>query len=300
MLLTGGAGFIGRHVSRELLERGITPIAYDLRPPPAMEGLEWIEGDVLDAPALRQAAEDVDAILHLASLLSVRTTEERPRETLDVAVLGTRNVCSAAGPLRPAIMASTSEVYGDAAEIPTPETCPPSPKSTYGVAKLAAETYARTCVGAEGPFFTILRFFNVYGPGQAPTFVIPRFVSRALKGETIPVYGGGEQVRAFVHVGDAAKGAALALLNPRARGRTYNIGNPMEPITVLDLAFKVAEVCGSRSKTVKVPFEESDRTAQREIYRRIPDIRAATGELGYRPTKNLQEGIRDVIADHHR
>jgi UDP-glucose 4-epimerase len=299
VLITGGSGFIGGHICRELKGHGVTPLIYDLRPPPTKDGLEWVQGDVTDLAALREAAEGTDAILHLASLISVRATEDRPRQTLDVAILGTRNACLAAGPGRPIVMASTSEVYGDAVQVPTPETCPPSPKSTYGVAKLAAEAYIRTCVGGDGPYFTVLRLFSVYGPGQEPNFVIPRFVSQALRTEPITVYGGGDQVRAFAHVVDVARGTVSALLSPRARGRTYNLGNPTEPITILELARRVAEICGSTSEVVRLPFEASDRTAQREIYRRIPDIKAAADDLGYRPQIALEQGIEDVVA-HYR
>lgn len=296
ILITGGSGLIGLHVASELLRRGVTPVVYDIRRPTGLRGAEWVEGDVLDQDALHRAAEKVEGILHLASPLGVGTTERHPRETLDVIVLGTRNVCEVADPIQRIVFASTSEIYGEALQIPTPETCPPSPKSVYGVAKLVAESYVRTCVGPRGPHFTILRFFSVYGPGQTTDFVIPRFVQQAMRNEPLTVHGKGDQVRAFVHVQDVAVGTVLALLTAAAAGKTYNIGNPAEPVTMYGLAQRVVKLSKSKSRILRLPFSKSDRSANREIYRRIPNIRAATADLGYRPTVSLDEGIRDVIA----
>jgi len=292
VLVTGGSGFIGRHVCDELRRRGATPLVFDRRAPPAgPDALDFIEGDVLDAARVAKAMEAADAVIHLASLLSVEATERRPRDTLDVALLGTRNVVTAARPGQRVVLASTSEVYGDASVVPTPESCPPSPKSVYGVAKLACEAYVRTA-----PSFTVLRYFSVYGPGQAPSFVIPRFARQALAGEPLTVYGDGAQVRAFTHVEDAARGTVAALLEPKAEARTYNIGNPAEPTTMEDLAHRIVSAAGSASRIVCVPFSQSDRSAEREIYRRIPSIHAATRDLQYEPSLNLDEGIASVIA----
>lgn len=290
VLVTGGSGFIGRHVCAEIRARGATPVVFDRRPPEGRpEAREFIEGDVLDAGSVAKAMEMTDAVVHLASLLSVEATEKRPRDTLDVALLGTRNVVTSARPGQRVVFASTSEIYGDASVVPTPEDCPPSPKSVYGVAKLACESYVRTA-----PSFTILRFFSVYGPGQAPSFVVPRFVRQAKEGAPLTVYGEGGQVRAFTHVEDAARGTVAALFAPVAEGRVYNIGNPAEPITMFQLAQRVVGALGSKSEVTLVPFTASDRSAQREIYRRIPDISAAQRDLGYGPRIPLDEGIAGV------
>ncbi len=289
VLLTGGAGFIGAHVARELRRHGLEPVSFDLR---AAEGMQSIVGNVLDAPAVATAMAEVDAVVHLASMLSVEATERDPRGTLDVALLGTRNVCAAVLARQRVVFASTSEVYGDAAVVPTPESCAPSPKSVYGVAKLAAEAYVRTLGDS-----TILRYFSVYGPAQRPSFVIPRFVQQALEGRPLTVYGDGAQVRAFCHVEDVARATVAALLVPHARGRTYNVGNPDEPIRMVDLARRVIQVTGSTSSVEQVPFSDSDRSAEREIYRRVPDVTAAAKGLGYEPTIGLDEGIASV--SHH-
>ncbi|MFA5862938.1 MAG: NAD-dependent epimerase/dehydratase family protein [Candidatus Thermoplasmatota archaeon] len=290
VLITGGSGFVGLHLCAQLRREGLEPVVFDRCAPRMPDAPEWIEGDVLDAAALSKAMGDVGGVFHLASILSVETTEKRPRDTLDVAILGTRNVCLAARPDQRIVLSSTSEVYGDAPTVPTDESAPVSPKGVYGMAKLACEQYVRTL-----PNFTVLRYFSVYGPGQAPGFVIPRFTRQAVAGEPITVYGDGEQIRAFCHVADIARGSVAAYRCAAAAGATYNIGNPAEPVTMNDLARLVIAEAASTSCITHITFEKSDRTAKREIYRRIPDITAARNDLGYAPRKNLKGGLDDVI-----
>jgi UDP-glucose 4-epimerase len=193
------------------------------------------------------------------------------------------------------LVTSSSEVFGDFERQKYDELSPFNPKSGYAVSKLAMEQYALAFAKEYGMTHKVVRFFNAYGPGQVAEFVVPRFVKMALANEPITVYGDGQQVRSFCHIGDAARATIDVLLSGDVGDETFNIGNDKEPITMLDLAHRVVAVAGSQSKVELVPFEGSDRHATREIFHRVPDISKARERLGYEPRINLDSGLATII-----
>ncbi|MFQ5691324.1 MAG: NAD-dependent epimerase/dehydratase family protein, partial [Gemmatimonadota bacterium] len=248
--VTGGSGSIGTAVIEELrrIRTNMDVTAMDLAwPNGTVEGIDCFRGSVLDVDDLSRLLRGADVVVHLAAMLGVERTEEQRIRCLNVNVEGTRCVldgCVKEGTGK-IIFASSSEVYGDIATREgerISEESPLNPKSVYAVSKLAGEEYVKAYARQYGVDYTILRFFNVYGPGQNAEFVIPKFVERAKNGDSIEVYGSGEQVRAFCHVYDAARAVVMALTHPGASGATLNIGNDREPISIRRLARTVLEM----------------------------------------------------------
>lgn len=301
--VTGGAGFIGSAVIRELhRSRPAADItAMDLRwPDGPVEGVDCFRGSVLDVDDVSRLLRGADVVVHLAAMLGVERTEEQRLRCLNVNIEGTRCVLDGCVKERVGkiIFASSSEVYGDIATSEgerISEGNPLNPKSVYAVSKLAGEEYMKAYARKYGIDYTVLRFFNVYGPGQIAEFVVPKFVERAEQGNPLEVYGSGEQVRAFCHVRDAARAAVMTLEHPETRNMTINVGNDREPVSIQQLAEAVVEMTDNGVESVRVPLDESDRDADREIYYRVPDVSRAREILGFEPTVSLEEGLQSLF-----
>lgn len=299
VLVTGGSGFIGTAVIKELMSNrpDLEVRAIDLHPP-VHDRVESHSGSILDINCVSGAVQNCDYVLHMAAMLGVRKTDARRAECLNANVLGTINVLDACVKerVKKVVFMSSSEVYGDQVTFPISETNPLNPKSVYAVSKLAGEEYCRAYGARYGLDHSIVRFFNVYGPGQVAEFVIPRFVKAALDGDVPTVYGSGDQVRAFNHVSDAARGVVMTMMSDSTRGETINIGNDTEPISMADLARRVLKLAGGANREPRfVSLGRSDRTAEREIFKRIPDISKARALLGWAPQVPLNEGLQSVI-----
>jgi UDP-glucose 4-epimerase len=296
IIVTGGAGFIGSHLANRLSQGGHQVTVVDAKPSSA-EGTRSINLDLLDRQETVRNVKDCDCVAHLAAILGVDRTETDPLTTLDGNITVTKNVLEAcrANSIEKLVLASSSEVYGDPRILPIGEASVPQPISVYGVSKLACEQYVKAYNRAHALKYCILRYFNAYGPGQSEDFIIPRFVSRALKNETITIFGDGLQVRCFAYVSDIVDGTRLAIESGNALNETINLGNDAQPITVIDLARRITELTSSRSQVQRVPLEGTLR-ADREIRRRIPDISKAKKILGYDPRVSLDEGIRHVVS----
>ncbi|OGZ65403.1 MAG: hypothetical protein A3C50_03625 [Candidatus Staskawiczbacteria bacterium RIFCSPHIGHO2_02_FULL_43_16] len=306
VLITGGAGFIGSHIAKKLLEKGFSIRLFDLNF--ANQEILWqklgifgsvekITGDILDKEALGKAVQGCDFVIHAAAMLGVKNTEEHKLECLNANLLGTINVLDACvkGNIKRLVFTSSSEVYGEALNPPIVETSPRSPVSPYGVSKLASEEYIKAYNQKYGLEFSVVRFFNVYGPGQVAQFVMPRFIKNVRQGESPVLYGDGLQVRAFCFVEDAVEGVYKVLNQPAAKNEIFNIGNDAEPITMKELAQKVIAVSGKDIKPVLVPMQDSDREVSREIVKRIPSVQKARQVLGYEPKVSVDEGIKKTM-----
>jgi len=293
ILITGGSGFIGTHVS-EILNKNHSVKIFDSRKP-SSSSLGFINGDITDLQSVITKVGDCDVVIHLAAVVGVERTETDPIKTLDVNIGGTKNVLEAcrANDIKKIIFSSSSEVYGEPLKVPTEETDATIPITVYGVSKLAAEEYVKSYAKNYGIKYSILRFFSVYGPGQSINFVIPRFVSLAIEHQPITIHGDGSQIRTFCHVKDIANAIALALEG--GDNEIFNIGNDNEPISIKELAQKVVNTVDSESNLVFLPFEESNRNRIKEIMHRIPNIEKAKELLGYEPVVSLEEGINTII-----
>ena len=288
ILVTGGAGFIGKNMVKTLKEKHEV-VVFD-----QSEGC-----DVLDREQLLEATRGCDAVFHLAAFLGVRNTEENPLKTLDVNIIGVRNVLDACvkNDVKRVVFSSSSEVYGNPEKTPVAESDRLAPVSVYGYTKIIGENYVKAYAAEYGLKYAIVRYFSVYGPGQRTDFVLPKMVHRAVRGEPLEIYGSGEQVRAFTHVKDIVNGTILAF--EKGSNDVFNIGNPGEPVTMNQLAARVLKITGSSSQVRHVPFEKSDRSEAREIFKRIPDIIKARRMLGYVPVKSLDDGISDVMRNEN-
>ena len=301
VVVTGGAGFLGSHLCTHLVSRGIEVVALDN----LLTGSRANVAHLLGNPAFSLLEQDVteyldvegrvDAVLHLASPASPIDYALLPIETIKVGTLGTHRALGLAMAKGARfLLASTSEVYGDPEVHPQPETYwghvnPVGPRSVYDEAKRAAEAFTMAYHNHHGVDTRIVRIFNTYGPrmrrrdGRA----VPAFVTQALAGDPITVFGDGSQTRSLCYVDDLIDGIERLLLGDRFL--PVNIGNPSE-ITMLELARLVRDLCGSRSEIVFEPLPVDDPR------RRRPDIGVARELLGWEPRVPLEEGLTRTIA----
>lgn len=314
ILITGGAGFIGTHLTRRLLARGDTVSILDNLSTGNFDNIrEFVSHpnysfaiDTLDNPlVLDRLASQADAIVHLAAAVGVQLVVEKPTETIETNVLGTHAVLSAARRYRcRTLIASTSEVYGKGVKIPFSEEddllLGSSTRSrwSYAASKLLDEFMGLAAYREYDLPVTIVRFFNTVGPGQTGRYgmVVPRFVRQAIQGEAITVYGDGNQSRCFCHVQDTVR--ALELLLDRAEstaGEIYNIGSNHE-VTINELANSVIARSGSKSAVKLVPYSEAYAPGFEDMRRRVPDTAKILDAVDWHATHSLTEILDDVIA----
>lgn len=294
-LVTGGAGFIGAHVVRDLLARGTRVTVLDDLSTGRRENVpadaRLVVGDVRDPAATRDALAGADAVVHLAAKVSVRGSFDQFYADVDTNVLGTANLlrCLDGGAVRRFVLASSMAVYAESApDVTVAEDHPTRPLSPYGAGKLAAEMLCGHILAQMGVAFTALRYFNTFGPGQRFTpyvGVITIFVTRLLRGEAPVVFGDGSQRRDFVHVDDIAAGTVAALDGPPG---TYNLGTGTGT-TVRELADLLVARVRPGAAVASAPAQEG------ELRWSVADISAASAALGYRPRRSLRADIGSVI-----
>ena len=299
-LVTGGAGFIGSHLTRQLLAAGRRVTVLDNLSVGRREAVpadaRFVHGDIRDDAALAQALADVDCVFHLAAQVTIRGSFDRFYEDLDTNVMGTARLLRAVDPARVKwfTLASSMAVYSDApSPAPINESHPTQPISPYGIGKLAAEGVSRQILEARGIPFTAVRYFNTFGPGQTYTpyvGVITIFVTRLLRGEGITIFGDGEQQRDFVHVEDIAAGTMSA---PGRTPGTYNLGTGRGTSLNQLAALLVARLAPGTAPT-HAPAQAG------ELRYSVADITAARTGLDYRPTHTLAAHVDDVIDDVRR
>lgn len=314
-LITGGAGFIGSTMARQLISQGHEVVVLDdlstgrrenLR---HLEGprLRFVEGSVLDVPLVQSTVVGADRVVHLAAAVGVHNIVERPLESLRTNLHGTEHVVEACARIGARVLvASTSEIYGkntsdglaeDADRIYGP---PSRSRWSYAEAKALDELVTVEIARATGLEAVVVRPFNTVGPRQTGRYgmVVPNFVSQALAGTPVTVYGDGTQRRCFLHVEDLVAGMLALLEEPRAMGDTFNLGGDHE-ISIRALAERVVELTGSTSSISYVPYEEAYAPGFEDMERRVPDTTRARELIGWVPTYPLDEILRSVI-DHER
>jgi UDP-glucose 4-epimerase len=306
IFITGGAGFIGTTLARQLVDQN-TVIAYDNLHRDSLSGTdladhpsyELIQGDILDAEALRDAAEGATHFVHCAAIAGVDTVLASPVRTMRVNVIGTYNALEAAlatiDTLERFVDFSTSEVFGTHAynvtegQVSTIGSVGEA-RWTYAVSKLAGEHMAHAYHDELKLPTVTVHPFNVFGPGQIGGGAIRAFIEAALAGEDLIVRGDGSQIRAWCYVTDMVRGVHACLERPEAVGQAFNIGNPRSSVTIYDLAQRVKRLTGAQSELVFAPLGYTD------VELRIPNVAKAHELLGWEPQVELDDGLARTIA----
>jgi UDP-glucose 4-epimerase len=311
--ITGGAGFIGSHLSEDLLQRGYEVRILDdlssgsmdnLRRLKGRPGFSYTVGSIFDAPLLAELIDEADLVFHLAAAVGVKMIVDRPVETIQTNVHGTESILHVADKKKkPVLIASTSEVYGKSDRIPFREdddvVLGPTVKSrwSYACSKLIDEFLALSYARSRGLPVVIARLFNTVGPRQTGRYgmVIPRFIDQALNDRPITVYDDGRQVRCFAHVADVAPILVDLLQTPAAHGRIFNVGNDRE-ITILELAERVRAKIPGAPPIRHVPYSEAYESGFEDLRRRVPDLTRLRSLLGARPMRDIDVILDDTIA----
>ncbi len=302
VLVTGGAGFIGSHTVRRLLETEAQVVVLDNLSSGAITNLDlshpnldFVEGDILEYPLLVDLIEGCDAVLHLAAIASVPLSIEDPVYTFQVNTQGFLHVLEAVRTaLCPArlVYASSAAVYGDATVLPCDDTKPliSTPLSPYALQKIENESYAALYKRLHAQASLGLRYFNVYGQGQDPhspySGVISRFMEEARQGKALAIYGDGLQSRDFIHVNDIANANVLALQSDYHGVLNVATGKPE---TLLNLVKYIESACGTSIATGHLPARPGD------ILHSYGTVSAAETQLGFKAAINLQSGIKTLL-----
>ena len=303
VLVTGGAGFLGSHLCTRLVEEGADVSVLDnfssgnlerLEKIVSCENFHLIEGDITNAEDVRQSVKDTDTVLHFAAKVGVIRAASHGIDVLDSTLKGISLLLSESvrGEVKTFVFASSSEVYGEPLRLPSREDDPLVPRSTYAVAKVAAERYCEEYATLYGIDTCVFRYFNVYGPHQNDNFVIPQFLRHTLKGEVLPVYGSGAQTRDFSYIDDAVF-LTLEAMNRNRGFNIYNVGSGEN--TSLK---KLAELISSLSiKECEIALVELDRRRPQEydIIHRQADISKIVSLCGTFPRHSLEEGLKTCL-----
>jgi UDP-glucose 4-epimerase len=311
-LITGGAGFIGSHLSDTLLNGGHEVLILDNLSTGSFDniahlkgraGFEYFIDSVNNEPLLAELIDRSDVVFHFAAAVGVKLIVEQPVHTIETNVHGTEVVLKHANKKKKlVVIASTSEVYGKSEDVPFREDSDlvmgPTPKHrwAYACSKAIDEFLALAYWKERKLPVIIVRFFNTVGPRQTGQYgmVIPNLVRQALAGEPITVFGDGTQSRSFTHVADVV-GALLKLVNePKAIGEVINIGN-IEEITIYELAERIKALTNSTSVIKLVPYDQAYESGFEDMPRRVPDLTKVSSLIGYKPHHTLDDILVQVI-----
>lgn len=296
VLVTGGAGFIGSHIVEHFQGKADVRVLDNLRSGylKNLEGLEheFIEGSITDREIVKKAVEGVDYIFHMAAMISVPESMEKPIECVEINCTGTLVVLEEAAQagVKKMCFSSSAANYGDNPVVPKIETMLPEPKSPYAITKLDGEYYC-DMFSREGKLATgVMRYFNVFGPRQDPgsayAAAVPIFIDKAAKGETITIFGDGEQTRDFIYVKDIVAANVFLAMNETEPG-FFNVAYGGR-LTINDLATKIIELTGSSSKIEYAPERAGD---VKHSMASVDKITAA----GFKPTSSFAEGLQATI-----
>lgn len=311
ILITGGSGFIGSHLTEELLRRNNKIVILDnlstgsvkniehLRGNP---NLELIVGSPLDIELLDKAMKGCEFVFHLAAAVGVKLVISNPTAVLSNIRISENVLETAYKYQAKVLITSSSEIYGKNTNGPLKEDGDRILGSTlksrwsYSTAKAVDEILAYTFYKQKGLPTIIVRLFNVAGPRQTGSYgmVIPRFVEQALKGEDLTIYGLGSQTRCFTHVKDTILALIRLSEEPKAFGDVFNIGS-QEEVSIEELAKRVIKIAKSNSRVVYIPYSEAYEEGFEDMLRRVPDITKIKDLIGFKVTYSLDEIIEDIL-----
>jgi len=305
-LVTGGAGFIGSHITRALLEQGAQVRILDNFSSGKRENVEALtrqfdatqfevlEGDVRDASRVMEAVRGVEVIFHEAAFVSVPQSMEQPQECFDVNITGTSLLFDAArkAGVRRVVVASSAAVYGESDALPLVEETPLQPLSPYAVSKRVDEMYAELFTNSFGLEATALRYFNVYGPRQRPDSMyaaaVPIFARRLLDGKPVTVFGDGGQTRDLTNIHDVVRANVIAAEHPNAAGKIFNICTGLETrlLDLLDVLYRLFP---------DAPKPEFAATRAGDIYRSVGSPQKAAQLIDFRAQVPLADGLKETV-----
>ncbi len=311
--LTGGAGFIGSHLTEAILAGGDRVLSIDNLSTGSMDNVTHFLGhpnhrfeqaSITDRGVMERMASEADVIVHLAAAVGVKLIVEHPVQTIETNVMGTEEILRVA--LRNkcrVLIASTSEVYGKGSKFPFAEEddvllgATSKSRWAYAASKMVDEFLGLAYCREFGLDVVPFRLFNTIGPRQTGQYgmVVPRFIRQALGGEPITVYGDGSQRRCFCDVRDVVPAILGLAGHSDAPGRVYNIGGT-EEVSIQELAERVVEMTGSDSQITKVPYSEAYAPGFEDMERRVPDTERIHELLGWKPKRGLREILSDVIS----
>ena len=305
-LVTGGAGFIGSHLVRTLLEQGESVRVLDNFSTGKRENLadltrqfngdrlEVLEGDLRNPSDVEAAVRGVEVIFHEAAFVSVPQSMQEPQTCFDVNITGTSrlfDVARAAG-VRRVVVASSAAIYGDSDALPLVEETLPQPLSPYAVSKRVDEMYAELFTSSFGLEAVALRYFNVYGPRQRPDSMyaaaVPIFARRLLDGKPVTVFGDGGQTRDLINVRDVVRANLIASKHPQAPGKVFNICTGVETrlLDLLDVMYELAP---------NAPPPEFAAPRPGDIYRSVGSPKKAADVIGFRADVSLVDGLKETL-----
>lgn len=314
ILITGGAGFIGSHLSDKLLAEGHEVTVIDDLSTGRYANIAHLEGDpkfrliietVLNAPLMERLIRETDRVYHMASAVGVRLIMEQPVKTIETIFHGTDVILKFCSRYRKRVLIpSTSEVYGKGIKVPFSEDDDLLTGGTdkhrwaYACAKTLDEFLALAHWKETQLPVVVCRLFNTVGPRQTGQYgmVVPRFIEAALKNETIEIHGDGTQSRCFGHVADVVEGLTKLIETPECFGTVVNLGNS-EECSINDLAKKAIAYAGSTSDIKYIPYDQVYGEGFEDMARRVPSLEKAKRLIGYQPTRSLDDIIKDVAAD---
>jgi len=305
-LVTGGAGFIGSHITRALLEQGAHVRILDNFSSGKRENiealiqqfngsqLEVLEGDVRDASHVTEAVRGVEVIFHEAAFVSVPQSMHEPQECFDVNITGTSLLFDAArkSGARRAVVASSAAVYGESDALPLVEETPLQPLSPYAVSKRVDEMYAELFTNSFGLEVTALRYFNVYGPRERPDSMyaaaVPIFARRLLDGKPVTVFGDGGQTRDLINIHDVVHANLIASEHPNAAGKIFNICTGVETrlLDLLDVLYQLFP---------EAPKPEFAAPRAGDIYRSVGSPQKAAYLIDFRAQVSLADGLKETV-----
>ncbi len=315
ILITGGAGFIGSHLSEALLDEKHQVYVLDDLSTGSIDNIAHLKGrpgfhytidTVFNDSLVAEMVDRADVIFHLAAAVGVKLIVQEPVHTIETNVHGTEVILRHAAKKKKLVfVASTSEVYGKSAQIPFREDADLVMGATtrhrwaYACSKALDEFLALAYYKQKKLPVIVVRFFNTVGPRQTGQYgmVVPTFVRQALSGSQITVFGDGTQSRSFTYVGDVVWALLKLMVEPRAIGQVFNIGNT-EEVTIEGLATRIKEQTASSSPIVKIPYDQAYEAGFEDMPRRVPHLEKIRDLIGYEPKVGLQEIIERVIADY--